>query len=36
MGRAVHEQDRQVAGGEVWVRRAGEEEEGEEESAWPH
>ena len=35
MGRAVHEQDRQVAGGEVWVRRAGEEE-GEEESAWPH
>ena len=36
MDRAVHEQDRQVAGGEVWVRRAGEEEEGEEESAWPH
>lgn len=35
MGSAVHEQDRQVAEGEVWVRRAGEEKEGEEESAWP-
>ena len=35
MGSAVHEQDCQVAEGEVWVRRAGEEKEGEEESAWP-